>query len=325
MRQSKAKSSKEPMTIVVCKQCYQRIRLPRLKSKLHVICPVCQHKFDFQYYALGLSSESKTPLLVGLAGSIAGAILVELIAVSGLLDLAGPVLSTAMMSSVFGIIYGGVMGAAQGYLQDEQDKLYYGLKTGAITGLVSGIVSGLISHGLFSAILVSASLQSSVFQWPTLANSTPPPSQLVLARTISWSVFGFVIGLTYIIKDRTWRDAKHGATWRAIGGMIWGLIGGAVGGLFFELLGSAMPLYKGSLGRFLGLTVLGTGVGVAVYSFKKVIVHRRRRSDKPRVPKPKSYPGPTYYIPIQRSQAPHKRPELPSKPNSGPKLPPNAT
>jgi hypothetical protein len=290
-----------------------------------VICPTCERKFDFQYYALGLSSESKTPLLVGLAGSIAGATSVELIAVSGLLALGDFFLSTAIMSSVFGVVYGAVMGAAQGYLENKQDKLYCGLKTGAITGLVSGIVSGLISHGLFNAILVSVSLQSSVFQWTTLADSTPPLSQLVLARTISWSIFGLVIGLTYIIKDRTWRDAKYGATWRAIGGIIWGLIGGTVGGLCFEILGSAMPLYKGALGRFLGLTVLGTGVGVGVYSFRKIIFHRKHRSAKPRRSKANLYQGPTYYIPLQRPQAPRKRPELAIKPNSGPKLPPNAT
>jgi hypothetical protein len=93
-----------------------------------VTCPKCQHEFNYQYYALGFSSSSRKPLLVGLIGSLVGFSIIELIVANRFVSAANHLLNTIVVTGAFGICFGAVMGAAEGFFKKDLDRLYYGLK-----------------------------------------------------------------------------------------------------------------------------------------------------------------------------------------------------
>ncbi len=123
----------ETKIIILCENCSQKLRIPRRNKKLRVICPICRHEFDFRYYALGFSSNSKKPLLVGLLGSLIGFSIVEIIEqtkVSVPTSAVSLLLSTMLVTGAFGICLGASMGAADGFLRKNQGRLFYGLVVG---------------------------------------------------------------------------------------------------------------------------------------------------------------------------------------------------
>lgn len=234
--------------IVICPNCSQKLRIPRRRNKLIVTCTVCRHEFSYQYYGLGLSSSSQKPFLVGLAGSLIGFALLEIILASQVLSAAAPLFVSALVIGVFGAFFGAVMGAAEGFFHKDRARLSYGFQTGFLLGLVSGIVSGLIAQQTYAGVL---SL--------TPTGQAPSSGITVLARVTGWAVLGLLLGGSYGIKENTVGDLKYG--------LIGGALGGAIGGLFFDTFGS---LISGSLGRLLGFLTLGIAISVAVSYFQEI-------------------------------------------------------
>jgi hypothetical protein len=85
--------------------------------------------------------------------------------------------------------------------------------------------------------------------------SPAPPWRAILARIIGWGVFGALVGMVQGVVRGSWPIARSA--------LLGGAIGGATGGLAFELLArmSGESALGQSIGRVLGLTILGAAVG----------------------------------------------------------------
>jgi hypothetical protein len=309
--------NEEVKTIVMCENCYQKLRIPRRNRKLRVTCPKCRHGFNYQYYALGFSSSSIKPLLVGLTGGLVGFSVIELVVASQFLSAVNHLLNIIVVIGAFGICLGAVMGAAEGFFKKDMDRLDYGLKDGAKIGLVSGMVSGLIAQFVFSAILSSISLARYTFLWST-AHLNSSLAQIMFARTIGWCVLGLLTGLSYGIKEKTWRGMKSG--------LMGGTIGGAISGLLFDPLSSAIHIGEGTLGRLIGFSILGMAIGVAAFRFRKVVIRQKRDRHESQCGQR------VIYVQFQRrsptnqsSLPPSSSSQLPPTSDSSPKLPPPAS
>ena len=244
-------SSTEKKIIVLCGNCFQKLRLPKLNKKLRVTCPTCRHKFDYKYNIFGFSPSIKQYLMAGLVGSIAGFALVEIAKVSFLFRIENALLSAPLAIGAFGTCLGAVMGAAEGFFKKNRERLYYGLKAGVVLGLVSGIIAGLIAQIAFGTIL-----------GPEAPEREPSFGLLIFARTVGWGVLGLLVGVAYGIKENTSGDLKFG--------LVGGAIGGAIGGILFDPLVLLIPLGGGTLGRLVGLTILGMAVCVSINRFQEI-------------------------------------------------------
>ena len=250
-------SSTEKNIIVLCENCFQKLRLPKLNKKLRVTCPTCRHEFNYKYNILGFSPSSKKYLMAGLVGGIAGFALVEIAQVSFLFRIGNILLSASLAIGTFGTCLGAVMGAAEGFFKKNRERLYYGLKAGTVLGLVSGLIAGLIAQIVFSTIL-----------GPESVNREPSLGLFIFARTVGWCVLGLLIGLAYGIKENTSGDLKFG--------LIGGAIGGAIGGVLFDPLSFLISLGGGTLGRLVGFTVLGMAVCVSINRFREIALSSNR-------------------------------------------------
>ena len=119
------KTSQEAKIIVVCENCSQKLRLPKRRKRLsHVTCPTCRHKFDYRYYGLGFSSNSKKPLPRGSGrqfdGICPGRGMIE---ASHVIAPFRVVLSAIVTLGVFSACLGAVMGAAEGFLKKNRARL----------------------------------------------------------------------------------------------------------------------------------------------------------------------------------------------------------
>ena len=254
------RSTEETKVIIVCERCSQRLRLPKRSRKLRVTCPTCRHEFDFQYYALGFSSNSKRPLLVGLVGSLVGFCVVEIIEFSQVLVPTSTftlLLSAMLAIGAFATCLGAMLGAADGFFRKNRVRLLYGLGVGAALGLISGIISGLIAQSIFSAILD-----------PVSAHNEPSIVRLIFARTIGWCVLGLLLGASHGIKENTLGDVKVG--------LLGGAIGGALGGLLFDALSSTIKIGEGTFGRLVAFSVLGMAISVAINRLQEVAISSNR-------------------------------------------------
>ncbi len=258
-----AQFNEEVKTIVTCELCLKKIRIPRRKKKICVTCPRCRHKFFYQYYGLGFSLLHKKPLLIGLIGGLAGILVTELIITSQFLSKVNPLVYTIVVIGTFSICLGMFLESAEGFLKKHQDSLPYGLKVGAIIGLISGVISGLFAQLVFSGILLYILLDPYTFLWSATSNLDSSLIPMMFARTIGWGVLGFLIGLLFSIKEKSFEDVKSG--------MILGTIGGAIGGFLFDPLTSVFQIGEGTLGRLFGFSVLGMAIGIAVFRFRMVV------------------------------------------------------
>lgn len=248
---------KDKKIIVICENCSQKIRLPIKKNKIIVTCPTCSHKFPFRYYWLGFSSSSKKPLFVGIIGSLVGFTFVEIVNTSLIMETSSSFISSMLSIGVFGLGFGAIMGASEGILKKDRARLIYGFSLGIFLGLLSGLIAGLVAQFVFVIILSIA---------PT--NNNPSFALIMLARTIGWSVLGLLIGVSHGIKDNTRGDVKFG--------LIGGIIGGSIGGLLFDPLSLVIQLGGGTIGRFIGFTILGIAISVAVNQFREVAIIQNR-------------------------------------------------
>ena len=307
----------EIKTIVTCENCYQKIRIPRRKRKIRVTCPTCRHEFNYQYYALGISSSYTKPLIIGLIGGLLGFSLIELAVTVHILYPPYYLLSVIAMTILYSICLGVLMGTIEGFLKNDYARMAYGLKNGVIMGLVSGIISGYIAQIIFSAIIQSTTLDYVNFLFLNTVNLSPSFAQITLARAFGWSAFGMLIGLAYSIQEKTQNNIKSG--------LISGAFGGFIGGFLFDLLSLVVPLGEGTIGRLIGFSLLGMAIGMSTFRFKKVVIPKRPRyvkSDNKRV----IYTQYRQNLPTTRdSLPPSSKSKLPPSSNSGPKLPPSAS
>lgn len=246
----------EVKIVVLCESCYQKLRIPRRRRKLRVTCPRCRHEFVFRHYALGLSSNSKYPLLVGVVGSLVGFSIVELIESGNVFpptSALNTLFDSMLVTGAFAVCLGAAMGASEGFFRKDRARLAYGLKVGAGLGLISGVISGLIAQIAFSALLPHVAAQTE-----------PSPARLMFARTVGWSVLGLLIGGSYGIKENTTGDVKAG--------LLGGAIGGAIGGVLFDPLSTAIQFGDGTAGRFVAMLVLGVAVSLAVNGFRDAAI-----------------------------------------------------
>ena len=255
-----SQSNQEAKIIVLCENCYQKLRIPRRPKKLRVTCPRCRHEFGFRHYPLGFTSNSKLPLLVGLVGSLAGFAVVELIEASNVLpptSALNALLDSMLVTGAFGMCLGAAMGASEGFFRKDRARLSYGLRVGAVLGLVSGVLSGLIAQIVFSALL-----------GPSAAQSEPSTARLMFARIVGWCVLGLLIGGSYGIKENTTGDVRVG--------LLGGAIGGAVGGLLFDPLSSTIQVGGGTAGRFVAFLALGIAISLSINGLRDVAIGSNR-------------------------------------------------
>jgi hypothetical protein len=161
----------ERKIIVLCEDCFQKLRIPKEKKKLRIRCPNCKHEFDYTYNAFGFSPSTKKHLLIGLVGGFVGFLLVELVQATVLSNMREPLLSAMLAIGAFGVCLGAVMGAGEGFFKKNRPRMYYGLKPGALLGLISGVLSGLIAQVVYASILS-----------PVSADTSPSIALLIFAR-----------------------------------------------------------------------------------------------------------------------------------------------
>jgi hypothetical protein len=251
----------ETMIIIPCRNSSQKLRIPKCAGKLQITCPRCRHTFEYRHSAPGLLATSRRPLLIRLAGSLVGFVMVELLQAAGSLDHAGAlgaVLSAMLAIGVFGMCLGASMGAAEGLFCKNLRRLCYGLGIGAGLGLIGGAISGGIAQFAYAAILASS-----------MTRGEPSLAVLVLARSVGWCVLGLLIGAAQGIKENTLGDVKFG--------ILGGAIGGAIGGLLFDPLSSVFQVGEGTLGRLAAFVVLGTTIAVAINRLQAGALSSNRR------------------------------------------------
>jgi hypothetical protein len=260
--------SDETKIIITCENCHQNIRIPLRHNKIVVTCPTCECEFEYQYYALGLSSSSRKPIIIGFTGGLLGFLFIEIAHI--FLSWGNHLFGTVLTMGIYGICLGITMESAEGILENDRKLLFSGLRDGSIFGLLSGSLTGLIAQLIFSAILAHFSLNPSyAFIWYDPALILPPVEKISFARTVSWMVLGLLSGLSYGAKEKTRLAIKQGA--------IFGTVVGLISGLFFEPLSITLPTQTGVIGRLFGFVTLGMAIGLAFFQFKKARIRPYRK------------------------------------------------
>lgn len=264
--------NEEVKTIVTCEECLQKIRIPRRKRKICVTCPKCGYEFPYQYYGLSLSSAHKKPLLVGLIGSLAGFLIIEFTVNSQFFTKASPIVYAMAIFGIFGICIGTALETAEGFFKHHQPSIRHGFRVGATMGLVIGMISGLFAQLVFSGVLLYASLNPYTLLWSAIPNLDSSFISMMLARTVGWCALGFLIGLSYDIKEKSFGYVKSG--------LVGGLIGGVIGGFLFDPLTSAFQIGEGTFGRLFGFAVLGMAIVLAIFRFRVNVHHVKPKAEK---------------------------------------------
>ncbi len=249
----------EGVIIVTCENCCQRLRLPRRSNRLLVTCPTCRREFMFQAYPLGLSSALLKPLLVGLAGGLAGFTLGELLYAPNILN-GGFLAETIGWAMFFGAGLGALLGSAQGFFQDNRQRLYDGLLGGVLSGLAGGMLAGLIAQLLFSVLRAPYLMNMySLFRPDSYARQIAIDPLTVLARTAGWGSFGLLLGGALKLREPDLR-------WRGIAA---GALSGALSGLLFDPLCKSLATGGDTLARAVAFTLLGGALGLALFRFQR--------------------------------------------------------
>lgn len=146
---------------------------------------------------------------------------------------------TALLIAFVGLVLGFALACWEGFTIGSVRKGVVDGIRGAAVGGGAGLISGAAALGIYGALLQG-----------TPVTATPI---WVLARGVTWLLFGALVGLGLGSGRR---------------GMTSGLVGGALGGLFagvsFELLDRAQIFSSDGPLRLIGLVATGAGIGLGV-------------------------------------------------------------
>ena len=238
--------------IIECPNCRQNLRIPKTKERLKVSCRVCKVSFNYQSHHLPLSLWTKRYMLTGLLGGSIGFFVTEFL--HQYIALIIPATITMLLGdigtiSLLGCFIGAFLGAADGYYLKNKQQFYYGITIGGLLGFMGGVFSGILGQWTYRSILLAFE-QSQV-----LTSIVNPSVQIIIARTLGWSVFGMLLGASYGIKENTIGDLKYG--------LLSGLAGGAVAGVLFDPIAWYLRGQDG-ISRLIGFALLGMVLGFSI-------------------------------------------------------------
>lgn len=155
----------------------------------------------------------------------------------------------AFVGAVFGIA---IAGLDEWFWGGRQKALHHAAIAGGL-GFLGGAIAFALGGVVFTAFgsLVLGAPEDSLVQrlW------------LVLARCVTWTMVGALIGLVLGATRRSWRGAAHAS----LGGAIGGFIGGVLFDTVAPFLGNALTLGLAEPGwgsRLIGLTLMGALIGL---------------------------------------------------------------
>jgi len=238
---------------LVCESCHGRLRLPDIRKRLFVRCPHCGYRFLFRSFAFGLSTSSRRPAKAGVVAGLAAAALYELISRStgAPTTVTEGLFQNVISMCVVAAALGGILGAAEGIFPRDARRIRYGAAFGVAAGLLSGLLAGAIGFAVFRA-LVLREMTLGADAW----------FKIVLARTVTWTLMGAMVGAALGIMDNTVGDLKAG--------FLGGALGGALGGLLFDGIAAVVPAGNGSVSRVLLFSVMGAGISVASARLREI-------------------------------------------------------
>ena len=174
--------------------------------------------------------------VLGAAGGFAGAIISELIhgGEEGRFFRGSINKSSGVWFALAMLGVGAAMSLSQGLLEKNVEKSKMAALRTIPASLVGGFLAGVIAQSVYSA------LYSENFN--------------VVPRAIGWGVAGCLAGLSIGI--------GFGSLTRIRNATIGGAIGGVAGGVAFNVIASMFA--SGVMSRFIGLTVIGTMIGLAI-------------------------------------------------------------
>ncbi len=155
----------------------------------------------------------------------------------------------AFVGAAFGVAIAGL----EEWLWGGRQKAFQNAAIAGVLGLIGGAIAFALGGVVFSAFgsLVLSAPEGSLAQrlW------------LILARCVTWTMVGALLGLALGATRRSWRGAAHAS--------LGGAIGGFLGGVFFDtlapFLGNALTLGLAEPGwgsRLIGLTLMGALIGL---------------------------------------------------------------
>ncbi|MFA0767896.1 MAG: hypothetical protein OXFUSZZB_001224 [Candidatus Fervidibacter sp.] len=160
-----------------------------------------------------------------------------------------PAFLWALVGAAIGVAIAGLDEALWGGRQ----KALRDAAVAGVLGLVGGTVAFVLGGTVFSAFgaLVLSAPEGSLAQrlW------------LIVARCVTWTLVGALIGLALGATRLSWRGAAHAS----LGGAVGGFLGGVLFDTVAPLLGSALTLGLAEPGwgsRLIGLTLMGALIGL---------------------------------------------------------------
>ena len=150
-------------------------------------------------------------------------------------------LQAAMEGFALGAVIGAAIGAMLILADEIQDPKLFRMARNLIFGAFVGALIGCV--GVFVADMV----------FTPLARTGALPI-VIIGRTLGWAIMGIAAGLCPGIVAGSNVRIKQGA--------LGGLIGGGIGGILFDVLAGMTS--GGSVSRFVGFTITGLAIGVAV-------------------------------------------------------------
>jgi hypothetical protein len=155
-----------------------------------------------------------------------------------------PLLATALIAGILGVLLAGAVGTLDALLhargRQRQDRVIMCLAVGLVGGLVSGWLGELLHEALRSL----------------------GPNLRVPGWILVGTVVGASIGVFDLAQARRANQQLGQARRKLANGLIGGFVGGLVGGTFFEALARLLTLERSSLA--FGLVILGLSIGLMI-------------------------------------------------------------